>query len=66
MKFMRIGPIGLELPVVIDGDRYLDLSPLTDDIDGAFLADDPVTRVSAALGDLTEVDGGEASHGLAR
>ena len=57
MKFMRIGPVGRELPVVKDGDRYLDLTPLTDDIDGAFLADDPVTRVSGALGDLTELAG---------
>ena len=57
MKFMRIGPIGQEVPVVRDGDRYLDLSPLTDDIDGAFLADDPVARVGAALDELTEVDG---------
>lgn len=57
MKFMRIGPIGRELPVVKHGDRYLDLSPLTDDIDGAFLADDPVNRVSGSLDDLTELDG---------
>lgn len=60
MKFMRIGPTGRELPVVRDGDRYLDLSPLTDDIDGAFLADDPVARVDAALDELTEVDGAAA------
>lgn len=58
MKFMRIGPIGREQPVVRDGDRYLDLAPLTDDIDGAFLADDPVSRVGAALDDLVEVEGG--------
>lgn len=57
MKFMRIGPIGRELPVVKDGDRYLDLSPITDDIDGAFLAEDPVVRVSGELGDLNELDG---------
>ncbi|WP_372349286.1 fumarylacetoacetate hydrolase family protein [Streptomyces sp. KL116D] len=39
MRLMRIGPAGRERPVlaVPDG-RHFDLSPVTDDIDGAFLA----------------------------
>lgn len=49
MKFARLGPLGEEIPVVLDGDRHLDLRPLTADIDGAFLADDPVGRTRAAL-----------------
>ncbi len=49
MKFARLGEPGSEIPVVLDGDRRLDLRPLTSDVDGAFLADDPVGRTSAAL-----------------
>ena len=49
MKFARLGEPGSEVPVVLDGDRRLDLRPLTSDVDGAFLADDPVGRTAAAL-----------------
>ena len=49
MKFARLGEPGSEIPVVLDGDRRLDLRPLTSDVDGAFLTDDPVGRTSAAL-----------------
>lgn len=39
MKLMRVGPPGAERPVVrADDDRYFDLSGMTSDIDGAFLA----------------------------
>lgn len=57
MKFARLGDPGHEIPVVIDGDRHLDLRPLTSDIDGDFLASDPVGRTSAAIaaGDLPEL-----------
>jgi len=37
MRFARLGPVGQEIPVVWDGDRALDLRPLTKDIDGEFL-----------------------------
>src|SRR6478735_9168419 len=59
MKFARLGESGSEIPVVIDGDRHLDLRPLTSDVDGGFLADDPVGRTSAALtaGLLPELEG---------
>lgn len=38
MKLARVGAPGEERPVVVDGDRLLDLSSVTPDIDGAFLA----------------------------
>lgn len=49
MKFARLGQPGSEIPVVLDGSRYLDLRPLTSDVDGEFLADDPVGRTRAAV-----------------
>lgn len=49
MKFARLGQPGSEIPVVLDGDRHLDLRPLTSDVDGPFLADDPVGRTAAAI-----------------
>ena len=50
MKLLRVGAVGDERPAVmtVDG-RLLDLSGLTGDIDGAFLASDGVSRVRAAL-----------------
>jgi 2-keto-4-pentenoate hydratase/2-oxohepta-3-ene-1,7-dioic acid hydratase in catechol pathway len=57
MKFARLGESGSEIPVVIDGDRTFDLRPVTSDVNGEFLADDPVGRTRAALeaGTLREV-----------
>jgi len=57
MKFARLGEPGREIPVVIDGDRTLDLRPVTSDVNGDFLADDPIGRTRAALdsGTLPEV-----------
>ena len=49
MKFARLGEPGREIPVVIDGDRTLDLRSVTSDVNGDFLADDPVGRTRAAL-----------------
>lgn len=49
MHFQRIGPAGQERPVVIVGDAVFDLSTLTADIDGAFLAADGIARARAAL-----------------
>ncbi|MEU3650726.1 fumarylacetoacetate hydrolase family protein [Lentzea sp. NPDC034063] len=50
MQFLRLGPVGAERPAVRtdDGTTY-DLLPITPDIDGAFLANDGVARVRAAL-----------------
>lgn len=65
MKFARLGPVGEEIPVVVDGDRYLDLRPVTADIDGAFLAGDPVGRTQAALAasELPELDAAQLRIG---
>ncbi|MBB4907710.1 fumarylacetoacetate hydrolase family protein [Actinophytocola algeriensis] len=50
MRLMRVGVLGAERPVVLDdGGRAFDLSGLTNDIDGAFLADDGIARARAAL-----------------
>ncbi|WP_431677091.1 fumarylacetoacetate hydrolase family protein [Kitasatospora sp. KL5] len=50
MKLLRVGPAGSERPAVLAGDgRLLDLSGLTADIDGRFLAGGGVAAVRAAL-----------------
>jgi 2-keto-4-pentenoate hydratase/2-oxohepta-3-ene-1,7-dioic acid hydratase in catechol pathway len=38
MRLARIGEAGREIPVAVVDDHYLDLSDLTDDIDGEFLS----------------------------
>src|SRR5690606_3538014 len=61
MKFARLGSPGSEIPVVIDGDRLLDLRPVTSDVNGDFLASDFGARVAAALaaGELTPLPDAE-------
>jgi len=49
VKFARLGPIGHETPVLVDGDTSYDLRPVTADIDGAFLAGGGPARAAAAL-----------------
>jgi 2,4-diketo-3-deoxy-L-fuconate hydrolase len=49
MRFVRLGDAGAEIPAVEDGNIVYDLSPITPDIDGAFLADDGVAKVRDAL-----------------
>jgi len=59
MRLLRMGPAGSERPAVIDTDGVTyDLTPLTADIDGAFLAGDGVERTRAALADgaLPQID----------
>lgn len=62
MKFARLGSVDQEIPVVLDGERFLDLRPLTSDVTGAFLADRPVARTTAAIaaGALPELPGASA------
>jgi 2-keto-4-pentenoate hydratase/2-oxohepta-3-ene-1,7-dioic acid hydratase in catechol pathway len=58
MKFLRIGSPGTERPAVLNDDgRLLDLSRLTSDIDGQFLAGGGADRVRAAIlaGELPEL-----------
>lgn len=59
MKLLRIGPIGAERPVLLDDDGvHRDLSSVTAEIDGGFLAGDGIVRARDALaaGRLAEVD----------
>ncbi|MGW8767220.1 fumarylacetoacetate hydrolase family protein [Streptomyces sp. NPDC055815] len=59
MRFLRVGPRGAERPAVLDTDgQAYDLSPLTADIDGAFLASGGPERARAALaaGQLPPLD----------
>ncbi|WP_435823227.1 fumarylacetoacetate hydrolase family protein [Catellatospora citrea] len=53
---MRVGAPGAEKPVLLSGGRHYDLSGITSDIDGAFLAGDGVGQVRAAAADLPEID----------
>jgi 2,4-diketo-3-deoxy-L-fuconate hydrolase len=55
MHFGRIGDVGDEIPVALIDDRVYDLTPITRDIDGAFLAGDTVADVTARLGELAEI-----------
>jgi 2,4-diketo-3-deoxy-L-fuconate hydrolase len=59
-KFLRLGEPGSEVPVLLtDEGVYLDLRPLTADIDGAFLESDGLVRAraAAAAGDLPVLAG---------
>ncbi len=59
MQLLRVGPFGSERPAVLafDGTAF-DITSLTGDIDGAFLADRGIDRVRDALdsGDLPALD----------
>jgi len=59
----RLGPVGAEIPAVEVEGRIYDLRPLTDDIDGSFLAADgvPRAREAASAGSLPLLEG---AHGL--
>src|SRR4051794_33975686 len=50
MRFMRVGALGRERPVVsLAGGKVYDLAPLTRDIDGEFLSTGGIERVRAAI-----------------
>ena len=49
MRLARLGPMGAEIPVVLQGHRAWDLRPLTADIDGAFFSRAVTQRVAAAI-----------------
>ena len=49
MKFARLGPMGSEIPVVDSAGTWVDISSITADIDGGFLASSGVERVRSAL-----------------
>jgi 2-keto-4-pentenoate hydratase/2-oxohepta-3-ene-1,7-dioic acid hydratase in catechol pathway len=58
----RLGQMGAEIPVIEAGGRVFDLRPLTDDIDGAFLAAGGIGRArdAASTGELPLLDGADA------
>jgi 2-keto-4-pentenoate hydratase/2-oxohepta-3-ene-1,7-dioic acid hydratase in catechol pathway len=49
MRLVRLGEPGAERPALLDGDRVLDLSSVTTDIDGEFLAGGGLERARRAL-----------------
>jgi 2-keto-4-pentenoate hydratase/2-oxohepta-3-ene-1,7-dioic acid hydratase in catechol pathway len=49
MKLARIGPRGAEKPVVMQNDEWYDITSVTQDIDGEFLASDPARRIASAM-----------------
>jgi len=52
-KFLRLGPVGSEIPAVDAGDGVIrDLRSLTADIDGPFLESDGLRRARAVASDL--------------
>ena len=59
MKLLRVGPPGQERPVsLLEDGSLVDLSPLTGDLDGAFLGSGGLERARAAVeqGDLPALD----------
>jgi 2-keto-4-pentenoate hydratase/2-oxohepta-3-ene-1,7-dioic acid hydratase in catechol pathway len=58
IQLMRLGEAGAERPAVRHGDVTYDLTPVTSDIDGSFLADDGIARTREALAgrELPELD----------
>ena len=48
MKLGRVGPVGQEIPVVVDSGRYLDLRGVTPDIDPAFFVGGGIQRAAEA------------------
>jgi len=59
MKIARLGDIGSEVPVLVDGDRYLDLRGIVGEIDGDSLASGAIDRIrtAAEAGTLPELPG---------
>jgi 2-keto-4-pentenoate hydratase/2-oxohepta-3-ene-1,7-dioic acid hydratase in catechol pathway len=52
VRFLRVGPVGAEQPAILDADGVAwDLSALTSDIDGPFLAFEGLERARTALAD---------------
>jgi 2-keto-4-pentenoate hydratase/2-oxohepta-3-ene-1,7-dioic acid hydratase in catechol pathway len=49
VRFARLGPVGQEIPVLIEGATSYDVRPVTADIDGGFLSGGGAERVRAAL-----------------
>ncbi len=60
MRLLRLGPIGEERPVLLHEGRYLDLSPVTADLDPAFWAHGVEdVRAAVAADRLSDLPGAE-------
>ena len=70
MRFARLGAVGRETPVLVDGEVNYDLSGITRDIDGEFFESDGPARAAAAVaaGELPvfEADGIRVGAAIAR
>ncbi|RMI37160.1 fumarylacetoacetate hydrolase family protein [Streptomyces triticirhizae] len=71
MRLMRVGEAGRERPVLVapDGGGHFDLRPVTDDIDGAFLAalaENPSLLADPSLLPRTEIAGERVGAPVAR
>ena len=55
MKLARLGEVGRETPVLIDGERYLDLSGVVADIDADALSPAGLARIAASVDSLPEL-----------
>ena len=62
MKLARLGAPGSEVPVVLDGDRYLDARSIVDDYTGTALGGGAIDDLRAALaaGSLSELPGADS------
>ncbi len=70
MKLMRIGPVGAERPVVLDGDEALDASSLATDFDRTWWTNGGPERLAAALSEgrlpRADIDGQRIGAPVAR
>ena len=57
MKLARLGDLGREIPVLIHGDRYLDLRGVVSDINADALSTTGLARIAAAVDSLPELEG---------
>ena len=57
MKLARLGDLGREIPVLIHGDRYLDLRGVVSDINADALSTAGLARIAAAVDSLPELEG---------
>ena len=55
MKLARLGEVGRETPVLIDGERYLDLSGVVADIDADALSPAGLAKIAASVDSLPEL-----------
>jgi len=65
MKLVRLGEQGAERPAVLIDEEAFDLTPLTDDVDGTFLASEGISRAQDAIegGHLPRIDPGQTRIG---